>query len=413
MKAFLKAAFRALLPVALLCAALGVAAAIVSTAPETQRTTEERLAPLLEVIPVAHQSLARIIEAHGSVMPARDVTISPEVSGPIVEVHAALQPGGIIKEGEVLLRINPEEYELALARAESALAETQAALEVERGRQLVAEREWELFGKELPQAADGQALALREPQLKQAEARIASAKSGVDQAKLDLKRTTILAPFDAIVLTEFVDVGQLVSPGDSIATLAGTDAFWIQVSVPRARLGALLEGIASGHSDVRVYSGISEGEEPIPAAVLRHLGQVDAEGRMAQVLLQVEDPLALEEEHVGREPLPLNSYVRTEVDAGTLDGVVTIPRRALRENGQVWVADKENRFQMREADVIWSQGEELALRDTFEAGDQLVVSPVADLVPGMDVRTRVETSHGPSLETPPVPVMEDIAHAEP
>jgi RND family efflux transporter MFP subunit len=390
MKAFLRAVVRFVFPLVLLGAALGVAAAIVTTAPKTERSREARQAPLVEVVPLVVEPIQRIVEAHGTVMPAREVMIAPEVSGRVVEIHPSLQLGGIIREGDLLLRINPEEYELALARAESALAEAQAGLDVERGRQLVAEREWELFGKQLPDAERGQALALREPQLRQAEARISSAQSVVEQAKLDLKRTTIRAPFDALVLAETVDVGQLVASGHTVASLAGTDAFWVQVSVPRARLAAVLEAVAQGRGAARVHSDIAAGGAPLPAVVVRHLGQVDSEGRMALVLLAVDDPLAIEPENAGRQPLPLNSYVRAELDAGTLDGALPIPRKGLRENGLVWVADKENRFRVRETEILWSQGELLALRNTFEPGDQLVVSPVADVVPGMEVRVRLD-----------------------
>lgn len=389
MKAFLLKLLRVMVPLALLVSALGVAAALVTTAPKTQRSNEVRQAPLLEVVPVSQQPLQRIVEADGTVMPAQQVTIAPEVPGRIVAIHPALEPGGIVREGEVLMRIDPAEYELAVARAEGALAEARAALEVERGRQLVAEREWELFGKDLPDAARGQALALREPQLKQAEARIASAKSEVESAKLNLTRTTIYVPFDAIVLEESADVGQLASPGTRVATLAGTDAFWVQVSVPRARLGPLLRAAEEGRSEVRIFD-LNRMHSPIPGQVLRHLGQVDPEGRMAQLLLRVNDPLALEASHEDRDPLPLNSYVRAELDAGILEDAVPVPRKALRENGLVWVADANNRFRERRAEILWSQGEVLALRNTFETGDQLVVSAVADLVPGMEVRTRIE-----------------------
>jgi multidrug resistance efflux pump len=165
-----------------------------------ERTSEARAAPVVEVVAAEEVPVERIVEAFGTVVPARQVEILPEVSGRVIEFHPALEPGGIIPGGETLIKIDPEEYELALARAQAGLAEAEADLQVEQGRQIVAQREWDLFGKDWAESREDEALALREPQLRQAEARIASASSLVKQAELDLRRTEIKAPFDVLVL---------------------------------------------------------------------------------------------------------------------------------------------------------------------------------------------------------------------
>ena len=281
-----------LLPAAILAAAGGAVFFLFATAPKAGRAPGGHAAPIVEVAEVSRTPFQRTVEASGIVMPAREVEIHPEVSGRIIEIHPALQPGGVIPEGAVLVRIDPEEYELALDQAKSALAEAEAALEVEQGRQLVAKREWELYGKTLPDADLGQALALREPQLRQAEARIESARSVVRQAELDLRRTTISAPFRALVLEESVDIGQQVSPGSPMAALAGAEAFWIQATLPAAQLEAVLAAAAQGEAAARIYlpiEGMPSGE-PILGVLVRHLGTVDPKGHMAQVLLEVKDP---------------------------------------------------------------------------------------------------------------------------
>jgi RND family efflux transporter MFP subunit len=335
------------------------------------------------------------------------VEIYPEVSGRVVETHPALEPGGIISAGDTLIKIDPEEYELALARAQGGLAEAEAALQVEEGRQLVARREWELFGKDLPNAELGQSLALREPQLRQAEARIASAVSVVKQAELDLKRTEIKAPFDVLVLEESVDKGQYVAPGSAIALLVGCEAFWVQAKVLAAHLDAVLEVAIDQAPLVRVYSetqGVHQ--EPILGKLLRDLGQVDPDGRMAQILVEVQDPLGLNAEPTERRHLPLNTYVRAELEAGTLEGAVTIPRQALRENDEIWVVNGESLLQTRQAQVLWRQGELVAVSNTFRTGERVVVSPVGDLLPGTKVRVS-ESERNPQPNTPtPTPRQE-------
>ena len=387
MKYWLSKVLAFFLPVVVLAAGAGAVAVLFASAPQVKRTAEERVPPVVEVVPVERGAVPRTVEAYGTVMPAREVEIYPEVSGRVVEIHPSLEPGGIVPADEVLVRIDPEEYELALARAQGALAEAEAGLDVEKGRQLVAEREWELFGKDLPNAELGKSLALREPQLRQAEAQIASAASVVKQAELDLRRTEIRAPFDVLVLREFVDVGQYLTPGSPIAMMAGADAFWVQVSVPMDRLGALLEAAKNGADAVRIYSDVENADDTtaVPGRMVRHLGQVD-EGRMAQLLLEVQDPLGRSAEAPSHVPLVLNSYVRADLDAGTLDHGVTIPRQGLRENGEIWVVDANGAVQVRNGKILWRQGELLAVDDVFDPADQIIVSPVEDLVPGMKVR---------------------------
>lgn len=376
-----------LVPVLLFGAAVAGGWFLLRTGPQVERNTDGRPAPIVEALPVVRGDFHRVAEAFGPVIPSKDVTIHPEVSGRIVEMHPELQPGGIIREGELLVRIDASDYEIALAQAKNAVAEAQADYEVERGRRMVAEREWELFGKDLPDAEKAQGLALREPQLRQAEARIATAKSAVELAELNLSRTEIRAPFDALVMEEDAEIGQQASPGTAIAQLAGTGTFWVQAALPVARLGAVLE--ASDTADAVLLHPETPGATTAPAEgkLVRALGSVDPEGRMAQILVEVADPLRLgAEPDADHPPLILDTYVRAELDAGTLQDVVTLQRKALRENREVWVVEAGDTLRVREITIVWQQGETVAVLDVFEPEDRVVVSPVSDLSPGMTVR---------------------------
>lgn len=390
---------KVLLPILLLGGGSGAAWYLMNTTPEVERMEEARLAPAVQVISLQPGRFERSVEAYGTVQPAKEITLASEVAGRVIDVHPKMAPGGLVQEGELLLQIDPESYELDLAEAESALLEAQAAFEVEQGQQRVAEREWELYGKDLPKAELSRELALRMPQLRQAEARVASAQSAVDQAALALRRTEVRAPFDAIILDERVDPGQLLNSGDEVATLAGTSGFWILASVPSNRLGAILESVAAGNHTVAVYSDVDSamGLPPREAQFLRHLGRVDPEGRMAQILVELGDPLHLGEA-ADNFPIPLNSFVRAVVPAGALDDVVRVPRIALRENNQVWVADANDQLAMRPIDLVWSQDADLAVRDTFEEGDRLIVSPLADVLPGMALRPQEAEETDANLE---------------
>jgi RND family efflux transporter MFP subunit len=389
MRRFAQILLGGLLPLCVLGGALFVAWSLFASEPQAERTTADRLPPLVQVVPLAPQTVQRTIQAYGTVMPAREVGVSLEVSGRVEEVHPAMQPGGIVKEGELLIRVNRAEYQLALDRAEAALAEAIADLEVEQGRQRVAQREWELFGQDMPESDLGRELALREPQLNQAKARIASARSTVARAELDLTRTEIRAPFDAMILSEFVDIGQTVSVNGQVAVLVDTGAFWVQASVPASQIGVLAESTNEQQGTVRIFSDAYSRTQPITQGrLLRMLGQVDPDGRMAQVLIEVPDPFVLENGDSERLPLPLNTYVRVEIDGGPLQGVVPIPREGLRENNEVWVANAQDELEAPVVDIVWRDDAFVAVRNIFEPAHRLIVSPMENALPGMKLRVR-------------------------
>jgi RND family efflux transporter MFP subunit len=377
-----------LLPVVILAAAGVAVYYLFNTTPKVERKAEKKLIPIVDARPINRAPIARIVDGAGTVVPAREVEIFPEVSGRVVERHINLEIGGIVPKGDVLVRIDPEEYELALEQAQSALAETNAAFEVEKGLQLVAKREWEMFGKKLPDAKLSQSLALREPQLHQAEAKIATAKSLVKQAELDLRRTTILSPFDVLVLEEHVDVGQHVSPGFAIAMLAGAEVFWVQVKFGAEHLNVVMAAANQGGDTVRLFpNGKDSPNPPILGRLVRHIGRVGDLGRNAQVLVEVNDPFGLRTDDAAHQPLVLGTFVDyVELDAGRLDGAVTIVARAKRENSEVWVVDANGQLQIRTVQQVWDQLDTVSVLDVFEPGDRVIVSPVADLLPNMNVR---------------------------
>ncbi|MEM1010964.1 MAG: efflux RND transporter periplasmic adaptor subunit [Planctomycetota bacterium] len=369
-----------LLPVVIVVAAGGVAWLLLSTAPQQGTSPPEPLVPTVEVVPVKPASVPVTVEGFGVVRPAREAALAAEVTGPIVEIGDAVEPGGVMREGDLLVRIDPAEYELAVTAAEADLARAQADLELERGRGMIAQREWERFRKSLSSVGEedrSAALANREPQLRQAEVAVLAADNAIAQAKLDLERTTVHAPFDAIVVTEEVEVGRWASVGERLLSLAGTRTFWVEAAVAPARAARLSAG-----QEATVFTDAGER----PGRLIRVLPQVDAEGRMARVLVAVDDPIAL---HDDAPQLPIGAYVRVTFEAGEADGVVEVPRAAVRENQQVWVRDADGLLQYRDVDVRFA-GEETSLLDVgvFEPGDAVIVSYLDNPLPGTPVRIR-------------------------
>jgi RND family efflux transporter MFP subunit len=346
--------------------------------------------PVVNVAEIQPGRHAVMIEAYGTVVPAQQVTLQAQVGGRIVAQHAALVPGGILPKGSEVIRIEPTDYALRVKRAEVAVESAEASFELERGQQVVAAKEWNLLKDDIDSSQEMEDFALRKPQRRRAQAAVEAAKNELAMARLDLERTVVQVPFNALVLAESVELGQLVSPQDQVAELVGTDRFWVRVSVPLEMLDRIRFAEASGEpgSSAEVFVDGNRGHDrPKLAKVLRLLGDLSDRGRMARVLVSIQDPLNLSPEaDPDAPPVLLDSYVRVLIDAGTLDDAVEIPRIALRENGRVWVRDAEGRLRLQDVDVQWRLRDSVLVGDTFEPQDQLIISRLAVVVPGMRLR---------------------------
>lgn len=369
----------------LLGAGVGTAVYLVKSRPNAPRAQARETAMLVDAVAARAASFPVRIPVQGTVQAARQVQLSPEVNGRVVWKNPRLVPGGRIAAGETLVRIDRREYELAVEQQRAAVDRARLDLDLERGRKVVAEREWELIGEEMEPSAAQRALALREAHVATAKVALESAESAMRRAELSLERTVVKAPFNALVQTEAVDVGQIVTSQSRIASLVGTDKYWVQISVPVDRLARirLPSGDRPGAEAV-VWQSIGGERVERTGQVVRLLGDVDPAGRLARVLVEVDDPL--ETGPKARLPVLLGSFVHVEIDAGTVEGI-EIPRVALREGERIYVMNGENRLEIRPVEVAWRNDESVIITAGLQPGEKLITSRVRAAVAGMALRT--------------------------
>jgi RND family efflux transporter MFP subunit len=372
------------------------------TAPKTRTEEETRRVRIVQTMTVTPRTERIAVTAFGPVVPAQRVIMKPEVRGRVVQQHPALVPGGYLQAGEPLVHIDPADYRLALTEKEAELEQAEFELAVEKGRQVVASHEWRLLQETLDANEVNQALVLREPHLKRIEALLRKATNEIAKAQLALTRTTVEVPFNAMVLEESVEVGQLVESGAAICTLVGTDEFWVQAALPLDKLQWIRvprPGVAGPEAAVVLDTGNGS-----PARwrgeVVRLLSDLETTGRMARVLIRVPDPLGLRRTET-KVPLLIGSYVQVEIVAGELENVLAIPRAALREGDRIWIVDANNELQIRDADIRWTRGETLLIANTLQDGEQLVVSGLRTALPGMKVNPQPVATE-PAPAAPPL-----------
>ena len=371
---------RMVAPILVLVAGVGIAAAFVATGPNPQRTIVKRLPPRVEVQTLSREDRRAEVIGLGTVIPAEEVILQPEVSGPVRYLNPSLVPGGRIRKKEVLVRIDARNYQLAVEERKAQVAKADYDLQLERGRQRVAKKEWDLLKQSTRGEAD-EALALRKPHLRNAEAALLAAQSALDRAELDLARTVLRAPFDALVQSENVEIGQLLGPTTSVATLVGTHAFWVQVSLPVNDLRLLDIPGVRGDSGSRALVMQASGDVRREGRIVRLLGELDPQGKMARVVVEVRDPLSTE----NGLPLLLGSVVKVRIEGGMVPQVYAIPRLALHEGGEVWAVE-EGKLAIHEVDVVWRGRTEVFVRAEMGAHPQLIVSRLQTPVEGMSLR---------------------------
>lgn len=352
-----------------------------TTSPKVERRAPAERVTLVEVLETEVGSAPTLIQAMGTVVPAQEVVIRPQVSGTIVDMADEFEPGGLLQAGQEILRIDPTDYEIEVRKARSRLAKARADLRLEQGRQEVARRELDLLQRQGGDPLEITDLALRKPQLEQARADVAVAAAELAKAELDLSRTTLSASFNSMVTARNVNLGSRVKAQDDLGTLAGTDEYWIRAQVGLERLRLLnLDEEGAPAEVVSQTSGAT-----LPGRAMRLVGKVDEDSRMATVLVTVEDPLGRKSGVPGREPggtLMLGDYVTVDIQGRRIKGVAALPRGALRQDDVVWLARK-GRLAMVPVKVAWQGQERVLVSRGLQTGDLVVVSDIAAPVEGM------------------------------
>lgn len=369
----------------ILLVGVGAAVGMMATSKKPERTAVPDKAPLVSVIVAPSTDETIVAKANGTVVAAREADITPQVSGRVLEVGPRLVPGGLVRAGDVLARIDDRDYCDVLTQRAAQLEDARYALAVEEGSQEVARQEWALMdGSEVGEA--NRKLMLREPHLARARANVSSAESSVAMARRDIERTVVRAPFDALVIARGVEGGQVVSQQSLVAKLVATDAYWVRVNVPTSALQfmSLPDAKGAGGARVSVVHDLGRGSAVRRAGtVIRLLGSVEDRGMMAQLLVEIERPLA----GTGT-PLLLGAYVLVEIEGNTLEDVIVIPRTALREGGKVWVMTEEDRLDVRPVEVDWRRSEEVIVTSGIAPGERVITSHLASPVDGIAVRTQ-------------------------
>ena len=355
-----------------------------ATKPKLERTQPPVPKPVVSVTRIKARPQGVIIKGEGTVRPLREIQLVPQVNGKVVFVSRALVDGGEFQKGDVLLRIDPVDYQLALTLAQARVKDSESNLKVTEEEAAVSQEEWRLLYEADPKNKQIPALVAKEPQLAAAKAKLAADQADLQKAKLNLERTEITAPFDCRVAEENVDIGQYVSTGQPLATLFSTNQAEIVVPFEDADLYWFhVPGFTPGDgpgSVVSVSTRVAGRESFWPGRVVRAEGKLDERTRMINVVIRVDKP------YETKPPLAAGLFVTVDIEGRTLENAVMLPRAALRENNVVWVVDQNGELTFRKVSVARLTPDAVLLSGGLKDGEMVVVTSLKAATDGMKVR---------------------------
>lgn len=374
------AAKKLIIPIAILVSSIGVFVSLINTKPVLSTSAKEPVPVAVRALNINLAPMTLSVSSEGNVQPKVETKIVAQVSGEVIELSPSLVAGGDFSKGDVLLKLDPRDYEIALARSKAALSRAMAE---QRFAAEEASRVKSLYNDELASMAqlqNAQRLA------SVADAAREDAKASVDRAQIDLERTVIQAPFNGRVRTEDIDIGQFVPKGAMVAKVYDTDRLEVRLPLADAQLAYLdaryaQTGLAGDMpASVTLTADYAGTEQTWDAKLLRTEGDISTKSRFLYVIAEVTETV-----NSNGVRLPVGLFVDAVIQGRTVDNLVSIPRTALRPDNSVMVIDDDERLHFRDVSVFKLSDSNAIIANGLASGDRISISRLQFVVEGMPV----------------------------
>lgn len=378
--------WKIILPILILAGAVLVSW-LVAARQEPERKPAPAPSLLVDVAVAQRQPVTFVVTTQGTVTARTRTTLVSEVSGQIVEVSPAFVSGGFFKRGEVLVRIDPRNYQAALKRARSEVAKAKTKVATEHALAGYAYQDWQRLQSLDATARPASELALRKPQLEEAVAGLEFAQADLDRATEDLNRTVIRAPYDGMVREKRADVGQFVNMGTALAETLATDYAEVRLPLPQRELKYLDLPERQTDAALPVELAADIGGEPHAwqGRIVRTEGVFDAQSRVLHAVAQVDDPYRTSADASG-EPLRIGTFVTATIAGRAGGDLFVIPRHSLQRGDTLWLVADDMTIAPRQLEILRSDEEFAYIAAGIDAGARYTVTPPEQALPGMVVR---------------------------
>ncbi|NOU48943.1 efflux RND transporter periplasmic adaptor subunit [Pseudoalteromonas sp. JBTF-M23] len=365
------------LPLAVLVGGIGAAVAFSAMKQPPEKKSEQVVHPLVEAKPITVAPMQLNVDSYGLVKPKYSTELVAQVSGQVIAVSDAFVKGGFVKKGDVLARIDPNDYEAALIEAEANLARASSALEIEQAQAHVAKTEWQRI-KDNANATIPSELYLRKPQLAEKLASFRAAQASVKRAKRNLERTYIKAPYDAIIESRNLSLGSVVNAGSQFGVLNATSVAEIRLPVADNELQYLVNG--GINANVTLTAQVEGKPAKWQGKIVRSEGVIDQRSRMTYLVAQVDKPYSDK-----RTALRFGAYLNATIDGKTIDSAAAIPQHLVKNN-RIAILNNDQTLSFKPINIVREYNGHTIVDAGVNNGEQLITSALEYPTEGMQLR---------------------------
>ena len=375
---------KTVLPIATVAICIAAARWLILTRPATPQREVAREIPAVEAVTVGSRPAVFSLRSQGQVLPRTATTLAAQVPGRVIAVADAVKNTGFFRAGEVLVKIDPRDYEIRIRRLEASLVAARAKQE-ETSREF--ERTEGLRRRNaVSESAFDQARSARDV----AQAEVARLEAELDTERNSLADTTITAPFDGCVQQQMVDVGQYVTVGTPLALCFATDAAEIRLPVTDEQFGYLQiplgKTLAPGTGPaVRLEAGFAGARRSWQGRIVRSEPIVDSKSRMIYLVARVEQPYS-EATRSGGQPLAVGMFVDAAIEVPAVSGAFALPEPCVTIDGRLFVLDEQDRLVPRSVRVLHRNAERVVVTGELAAGERVCATRLEQAIAGMPVR---------------------------
>jgi RND family efflux transporter MFP subunit len=377
-------------PLAVIAISAGAYVLLQISRPEPEKNEEGPRPTKVYTTSVQQHSTTLEVITQGEVRSRTEIDLVSQVGGRVVSVSPEFVEGGRVRPGEALLQIEDTDYRLALSQAKAQLAEAELAVQQALADQDVARKQL----RNDPTASD---LALKKPQVTRARAQREAARAGLEQAQLDLQRTSITLPFEGRVASTLVHIGQFIAPGTVLGKVFGTELVEIRLPLNNAQLASL--GLPIGYIaetgeglPVSLSALVAGQRQQWQGSLVRLDASVDPDTRMLYAIAEVADPYGKAVSATGM-PLAVGLFVEARIQGRHMDNAMSIPGSALRAGNTVFLINSESLLEIRNISVAHATPNMVVVADGLKPGELVVTSAIRNPVPGMAV-TAIKREEG-------------------
>jgi len=366
-----------ILPIILLVLGGAGAYALIATKPVLEPEKPTDTIPVVSVITVQPETLQLNVASQGVIKPRYELELSAEVSGKVLYLHPNFVTGGFFNHDEVLVRIDSRDYDAAIVQAQAQIAEAKRLLATEQAQAEQARTEWQALGKGHPSA-----LAMREPQLAEAHAKLKAAESALMLANNRRSRCEIHAPFAGRFASKAVSLGQIIQTDEKIARIYSTNLAEVRLPVALEQLSYLDIALdeKSNQKPVKVtlsaqLAGITQTWQ---ARIVRTEGMINESTGVLYLVAEVKQK--------DQAPLLNGLFVLATIQGKTLDNIFSLPQQAITAAHTVLTVDKDHHLHSRQLEVLRTEDNRVLIQQGLQVGERIITTGIDLPIEGMTVQ---------------------------